>query len=115
MLDSSLASGLQMQCTPDIILLPSDLNAFAKITTVQGLPALAADAPPVGQQNRSSGHVVCVNPGKLTKGAAGGTYTRLQIAPSAEGKAAAADRAPATNGKLPHAVHTRCKASIIRI
>lgn len=115
MLDSSLASSLRMPCTPDIMLVPSDLNPFAKLTSVQTLTAIASDQTASRQGTVSLGQVVCVNPGRLTKGAAGGTFARLQIGASQEGKAAAAGRTPATNGKLLHAVHSRCTATAVRI
>ena len=115
MLDTTLANGLQMPCTPDIMLVPSDLNPFAKLILVQSPSPINSEQAPAGQRSVNLGHIVCVNPGRLTKGAAGGTFAQLQIAPSQEGKAAAAGRPPATNGKLPHVVHSRCKASIVRI
>lgn len=115
MLDSSLASALQMPCTPDIMLVPSDLNPFAKLISVQNPAPVASEETALLPGTVSLGQVVCVNPGRLTKGTAGGTFARLQIAPSQEGKAAVAGRPPATNGKLLHAVHCRCKATVVRI
>lgn len=114
MLDSSLASRLQMPCTPDIMLVPSDLNPFAKLASVQKPAPNASKQAAAGRTSTSLGHVVCVNPGRLTKGT-GGTFAQIQIAPSQEGKAALAGRPPATNGNVSHAVHSRCKASVIRI
>ncbi|KXJ17723.1 DNA polymerase alpha subunit B [Exaiptasia diaphana] len=46
-------------CTPDILILPSDLRYFTK-DVLGGL---------------------CVNPGRLTKGQVGGTYARLHVKP----------------------------------
>ena len=118
LLDSSLASNLQLPVTPDIILLPSDLNPFAKLLA---LPApLPQEANPAAPQQsavpaHTGGQVVCVNPGRMTKGAGGGTFARLQIGPSEEGRAAALGRPPATNGKLLHHVHARCKVTIARV
>ena len=54
MLDTSKAAGLDMPATPDLLLLPSDMAPFAKLA--------AAGA---------EGRVVCINPGRLTKGATG--------------------------------------------
>ena len=115
MLDSSLASRLQMPCTPDIMLVPSDLNPFAKLASVQKPTPIASEQTAAGQNSTSIGHIVCINPGRLTKGTAGGTFAHVQIAPSHEGKASLAGRPPATNGNVSHAVHSRCKASVIRI
>lgn len=118
LLDSSLASKLQLPITPDILLLPSDLNPFAKLLP---LPiALPREAEPAlhskpTQVASNAGQVVCVNPGRLTKGNGGGTFSAFQIGASEEGKAAALGSAPATNGKLPHLVHTRCKVTIKRV
>jgi hypothetical protein len=52
-------SHLGLQQTPDILLLPSMLNAFTKRV----------------------GDVLCVNPGKLTRGSGPGTFARLTIHP----------------------------------
>ena len=118
MLDSSHADKLHLPITPDILLLPSDLNAFAKLVPLPSAPPPGADPalpaqPTAGADHR--GQVVCVNPGRLTKGTGGGTFSCFQIGISAEGKAAAQGRAPATNGKIPHQVHTRCKVTIKRV
>ncbi len=116
LLDCSQASNLQLPLTPDILLLPSDLNPFAKLVPVPAPPPQGADtdAHPLGAV-QTVNQVVCVNPGRLTKGAGGGTFASFQIAPSAEGRAAALGRAPETNGSLAHSVHARCKAVITRV
>ncbi|KAK3749504.1 hypothetical protein QZH41_013471 [Actinostola sp. cb2023] len=49
-------------CTPDILILPSDLRYFTK--DVLGS--------------------ICVNPGRLAKGQVGGTYARIHINPNSE-------------------------------
>jgi len=105
LLDCSQASNLQLPVTPDILLVP-----------VPAPPPQGADtdAHPLGTV-QTAGQVVCVNPGRLTKGAGGGTFASFQIAPSAEGRAAALGRAPETNGSLAHSVHMRCKAIITRV
>lgn len=113
LLDCSQASNLQLPVTPDILLLPSDLNPFAKLVPVRAPPPQGADTDAGVVQ--TVGQVVCVNPGRLTKGAGGGTSASFQIAPSAEGRAAALGRAPETNGSLAHSVHTRCKVVITRV
>jgi len=50
---------LGLEQTPDVLLLPSQLNPFAK----------------------RIGDVLCVNPGKLTKGSGPGTFARLTVHP----------------------------------
>jgi len=50
---------LRLEQTPDVLLLPSQLNAFAK----------------------RIGDVLCVNPGKLTKGNGAGTFARFSVHP----------------------------------
>ena len=65
MLDTTLAQRLQLPATPDVLVLPSDLNSFAKLAT--------AGAAQMGS-------TVCVNPGRLTKGSSGGTFAYLQVA-----------------------------------
>ena len=118
MLDSSLASKLHLPITPDILLLPSDLNPFAKLLPLPSAPPREDDSVLHSKPTptaSSSGQVVCVNPGRLTKGNGGGTFSCFQIGASEEGKAAALGSAPATNGKLPHHVHTRCKVTIQQV
>ncbi|DBB04040.1 TPA: DNA polymerase alpha subunit B [Trebouxia sp. C0004] len=116
LLDCSQASNLQLPVTPDVLLLPSDLNPFAKLVSLPAPPPKGAhtDAYP-SSAVQTAGQVVCVNPGRLAKGAGGGTFATFQIAPSAEGRAAALGRAPETNGSLAHSVHLRCKAIITRV
>ena len=49
----------EMQVTPDILILPSQLNPFAKRV----------------------GDVLCINPGRLTKGSTAGTFAQATIHP----------------------------------
>jgi hypothetical protein len=51
--------GFDLQITPDILILPSQLNPFAK----------------------RAGDVLCINPGRLTKGATAGTFACATIHP----------------------------------
>eukprot|EP00293_Proteomonas_sulcata_P009912 CAMPEP_0184307048 /NCGR_PEP_ID=MMETSP1049-20130417/15891_1 /TAXON_ID=77928 /ORGANISM="Proteomonas sulcata, Strain CCMP704" /LENGTH=273 /DNA_ID=CAMNT_0026619441 /DNA_START=1 /DNA_END=822 /DNA_ORIENTATION=+ len=53
------SKGLTMPVTPDIMILPSQLAPFAK----------------------RAGDVLCVNPGRLAKGQAGGTFAKLSVHP----------------------------------
>ena len=115
LLDSSLADKLHLPISPDILLLPSDLTPFAKLLPCPSAPPQAADPVVHPQGSTRAGQVVCVNPGRLTKGSGGGTFSCFQIGPSEEGKAAALGGAPATNGNLPHQIHARCKVTIKRV
>ena len=120
--DSSLAGALQMPCTPDILLMPSDLSVFAKPLQLPSAQQLqqAAGAQD-GQLAQAAagvglgGKVLCVNPGRLAKGPTGGTFAQLQIKPSQEGLAALRGEQAATNGKVPHRVCERCKVTVQRI
>lgn len=51
--------GFDLPVTPDILVLPSQLNPFAK----------------------RAGDVLCINPGRLTKGATAGTFARATVHP----------------------------------
>ena len=118
LLDSSLAGKLHLPVTPDILLLPSDLNPFAKLVPLPVAPSPEADQALHTQHMpaaSNAGQVVCVNPGRLTKGSGGGTFSCFQIGAFEEGRAAALGSAPATNGKLPHQVHARCKVTVKRV
>ena len=88
MLDASLGAELDLPCTPDILILPSDLAPFAKLVAAES-PArsgAAADAANLGaagdagaRQRVVMGTVVCVNPGRLAKDKTGGTFAKLQV------------------------------------
>ncbi|XP_031561015.1 DNA polymerase alpha subunit B-like [Actinia tenebrosa] len=56
------ASHASLPCTPDILILPSDLRYFTK--DILGC--------------------LCVNPGRLAKGQVGGTYARIYVNPNTE-------------------------------
>ena len=64
MLDTTLNSSLALSGCPDILILPSDLNCFAKPTT------------PVGESQSSA---LCINPGRLARGGKAGSYARIQV------------------------------------
>ena len=85
MLDTSLGDHLSLPCTPDILVLPSDLAPFAKLVPVEG-PSGDSATPDGAAASSSSladagtkGSVVCVNPGRLARDRSGGTYARLQV------------------------------------
>lgn len=119
LLDSSLAGKLHLPISPHILLLPSDLNPFAKLLPLPSAPPREAGSALHSKDtivSPNAGQVVCVNPGRLTKGNGGGTFSCFQIGlKSEEDKAAALGGAPGTNRKLPHQVHERCKVTIVRV
>ena len=86
MLDASLGLELDLPCTPDVLILPSDLAPFAKLVAADK-PARSGNADTSGTANPSAaaaerlvmGNVVCVNPGRLAKDKSGGTFARLQV------------------------------------
>jgi DNA polymerase alpha subunit B len=53
--------------------------------------------------------VVAINPGALSKGKGGGTWVRMWITPARVGNDAGED------GKLPHRIHERVRAEVVRI
>ncbi|KAL3690758.1 hypothetical protein R1sor_004409 [Riccia sorocarpa] len=74
---------------PDILILPSDLAPFVKVLALPSSPQLASGADESGgresiplkeEQQRKC---VCINPGRLTKGSSGGTFTELLVLPDA--------------------------------
>ena len=87
-LDARHGEALTLDRTPDVLILPSDLKAFAE--TVEG-------------------DVVCVNPGRLARGNVGGTLAKLVIHPLA-GEVASNDDA-----LHPHEVHRRCRVDVLKI
>lgn len=71
------AADLAMPCTPDLLVLPSELAPFAKLCPVHQLPsgetaaAAGNEAAQPPAATLQGGSVVCINPGRLTKGASG--------------------------------------------
>lgn len=117
LLDSSLAGKLHLPISPHILLLPSDLNPFAKLLPLPSAPPREADSASHSEHTTvapNAGQVVCVNPGRLTKGNGGGTFSCFQVGLKfEEDRAAALGGAPSTNKQLPHKVHERCKVTIV--
>jgi DNA polymerase alpha subunit B len=61
-LDTARSAAMELPCTPDVLITPSDLAPFAKV--------VAADC----------GNVLCINPGRLTKGISGNDGSCLPLA-----------------------------------
>lgn len=78
--------------TPDVLLLPSDLTPFAKEVR----------------------KVLCVNPGKLAKGNAGGTYARMAFYPPRREDIHIGEYNARKGGKLAN-LYNRCAVSVLRV
>lgn len=145
LLDTSLAAqSLTMGVTPDVLVVPSDLAAFAKLLPLQSTPptpavsAAAHTAATPGAELKSpevasaaspgsslpahgsdaaggSAAVVVINPGRLAKGVTGGSYARLSIAAAPAAVAALQGDPPQTNAASAHGVSSRCRVDIVRI
>lgn len=63
----------RLQIKPDILFLPSELRPFTKVLTLNIIKALSFVFLQVVKQT------LCINPGRITKGEVGGTYTKLHI------------------------------------
>lgn len=115
-LDASLSAGLDMTVTPDLLVLPSDLAAFAKVVRLPSpAAAAAAGCAAVGTASGGDDAVVVINPGRAAKGGSAGTFAWVRIAPSAEGAAVLAGEPAPTNAGVPHRVAERCQVQIIRL
>ena len=112
-LDASLAPHLAMEKTPDVLVLPSDLQPFAKVCQCPGLPA-GAEGTRRGDGGGADGvdddddaRFVAINPGRLAKGNVGGTLAHVYVSEGAP--------EPGASGASVHAVHARARVDIVRI
>ena len=97
-LDVTHPESFDMIGLPEIVLTPSDLAPFAKCTTINDLRVdLEDESNPV--KTTGSHNVVCVNPGRATKGATGGTFAHIYV--------------NGTNGMT--GIDERCRVDIKRI
>ncbi|KAG2447187.1 hypothetical protein HYH02_007930 [Chlamydomonas schloesseri] len=82
-LDTSHYSQLSLAAAPDMLLMPSDLAPFAKVLRPE---SWAAAAPPGlvaagGCPAAAAAPVVIVNPGRLSRGGAGGSFAHVVVVP----------------------------------
>lgn len=78
-LDVSSPDSLDIMSIPEVLVTPSDLAPFAKIAKVH--------SPSIGEQQDAkcagitgcSRDIVCINPGRVTKGATAGTFAHVYI------------------------------------
>ena len=86
-LDHGLAldkDAIFLPSTPDVLVLPSDLNPFAReVETSPGVHVREGHRSvfltEILEKSGAGGRCVCVNPGRLAKGTAGGTYCVLEL------------------------------------
>ncbi|KAK6242230.1 DNA polymerase alpha/delta/epsilon [Theobroma cacao] len=68
-LDSSLApEALHIPSVPDLLILPSDIKYFVKVLSLGG----------TSEGKEQTKKCICINPGRLAKGAGGGTFVELK-------------------------------------
>ena len=103
-LDASLASHLAMEKTPDVLVLPSDLQPFAKVCEC---PGLRGDGGGERDDGGDDARFVAINPGRLAKGNIGGTLAHVYVSEGAP--------EPGASGARAHAVHARARVDIVRI
>lgn len=117
-MDAALAAHLDMERTPDVLILPSDLNPFAKVVPRRGAgPAEAEGASPLPEkattkkfaeeEEEEDDAFVAVNPGRVAKGNIGGTFAHVFVAEGAPKPNAAEAQ--------PHAVARRARVDVVRV
>ncbi|KAF9359045.1 DNA-directed DNA polymerase alpha subunit pol12 [Mortierella sp. AD094] len=88
---------MDLKVCPDVVILPSKLKSFAKI----------------------SDNVVMINPNQLCKAHAGGTFARLTIHPISQSSLDAADMSMGDEDdqsmSIFHEVYQRCRVDIVRV
>ncbi|BBN13404.1 DNA polymerase alpha subunit B [Marchantia polymorpha subsp. ruderalis] len=79
---SLMPEALSIAQIPDILILPSDLAPFVKVLSLppQSKPVDPASDEPISS-NEEPVKCLCINPGRLTKGSSGGTFTELLVLP----------------------------------
>ena len=99
--DASLSRHLSLEKTPDVLVLPSDLQPFARVVgdNTNAVDTTAAD--------KDDKRFVAVNPGRLAKGNIGGTLAHVYVSEGAP--------EPGASGVQAHSVHSRARVDIVRI
>jgi DNA polymerase alpha subunit B len=93
-----LSRHLSLEKTPDVLVLPSDLQPFARVVG-DNVDTAAAD--------KDDKRFVAVNPGRLAKGNIGGTLAHVYVSEGAP--------EPGASGVQAHSVHSRARVDIVRI
>jgi hypothetical protein len=108
-LDTSGDALLRLRARPDLLLLPSDLAPFARRVPPVG-PGGGGGVVVRQAAGEGDDDVLCVNPGRLAKGAGGGTYARIVVVGGAGTSEEQQQRAAAA---LPLA--DRARVEIVRV
>lgn len=77
-LDVSSPDALDIVSIPDILVTPSDLAPFAKSTSVDS-PIVDIESEQNHVTSKVSRDIVCINPGRITKGTTAGTFAHVYI------------------------------------
>lgn len=93
-MDTSRGYGLELTCTPNVLIAPSDLAPFAKVVAIpypslvaaaennnNGIPENGSTLAEVAAPNSN---VICINPGRVTKGTTAGTFVHMWVAEQEE-------------------------------
>jgi DNA polymerase alpha subunit B len=110
-LDTSHGYALELPCSPNLLIVPSDLAPFAKVVPLERncLGTASSESaqevmPNAIESAEETGAAVCINPGRLTKGSNAGTFAHVHIAP----KVAQAEAKPVP-------LHDRCRVEIRKL
>lgn len=77
-LDSGRSASLEVKQMPEILVCPSDLAPFAKVSKVTKHKfELENGESPVKEV--STDDIICINPGRLTKGSTAGTFAHVYV------------------------------------
>ena len=76
-LDVSSSESLDIVCIPDILITPSDLAPFAKNTPIDISKVDLENSNALSVSTRHD--VICINPGRVTKGATAGTFAHIFV------------------------------------
>lgn len=108
-LNTSRGYGLELPCTPHVLVTPSDLAPFAKIVSI-AQPVLKSENAGEEQAAVKETKVVCINPGRLTKGATAGTFAHMWVA-AAGSDTAMTEESPASS----QGVDASCRVEVKKL
>ena len=105
MLDTTRAAQLAMHSRPDILLLPSDLAPWLKVT-----PASCSVLPPTSaSMDKQDTAVLSINPGRAVKGSSGGTHALVEVRP------ANSESGPSTPAAMGQGIAAQARAEVRRL
>jgi len=82
-LDTTRGYALELPCTPNILIAPSDVAPFAKATPLEQRATLTTEEDALIASD-SATKVICINPGRLAKGTSAGTFVHIHVASKGE-------------------------------